>query len=147
MKEAKPIEFNEFYRQLKLFRKSRIKEGSGFDDLLVNYREGINSQSVLEDLGMRYCVFSIEVTRKYTGIEELDYILKLDKAVWDYLEYKIKESINEYAVKKIIAIHEKEGLTTLMMEKWNCKDEEITDNLEGLARYVFEGVDEIIENN
>ena len=82
---------------------------------------------------------------EYVGIDDLIYISRLEREVWDYLKIRTGEELKSYLIRKMAAHSDDHNLTGKISKKWDFSEEELKTNIEGLANYVTEGIVEVFE--
>ena len=88
---------------------------------------------------------AINEVYEYTGMSNIKEIGNLTRPVWDYLTKRNGNNMHDYIVEKILDESLEKGYKTTLSKKWKVKIEEIDKNLEDLAKYVTEGIVDIIE--
>ena len=141
---SEPVEFSSFYQLLKSVKQGseeRIKE---LEWMLAEYEHAKESKNAYDELGQIFCHHGIMELYEYTGIDNIQLISNFEDSVWSYLTLRMNYSLPQYMIKSMMDHAEEHSLAQKMSEKWKTSTEEIKDNLEGLARYVTEGIIEII---
>ena len=144
---AKPIEFGEFYKLLREARDGNDAKDKELQWILAEYEHAKDAKSAYDELGQIFCHHGVMELYDYTGIDDIKYINSLEKNIWEYLNFRMKVSIEEYMVKSMLNHAKEHRLSTKISKKWNTSIPEIDDNMEGLAQYVAEGIMELIGNN
>ena len=75
----------------------------------------------------------------------MKYICDLKREVWDYLEVRTGDKLLSHITKSMVQHARKHSLPQKISSKWNFSEEEITNNIDGLATYVAEGIIEVID--
>ncbi len=141
---AEPVEFGSFYQLLQSVKKGseeRIKE---LEWMLAEYEHAKESKSAYDELGQIFCHHGIMELYEYTGIDNIQLISKFEESVWSYLKLRMNYSLSEYMIKSMVAHAEEHDLAKKMSNKWEVSTEEISENMEGLAKYVTDGIVEVI---
>ena len=141
----KPIEFSKFYKLLTQVKKGNVDKQTELDWILAEYEHASDSNGVYDELGQIFCHIGLMELYEYTGVDNIKYISELDKAIWDYLEIRYGLSLLDHMVNKMKSHSEKHKLESRASEKWTMPLTEIRENTEGLARYVAEGIIEVIK--
>ena len=82
---------------------------------------------------------------KYTGLDDIKTISLLGEEVWNYLKLRAGNELHislTNAMKCHASDHE---LSRKVSKKWGDSQEEVDENLDGLANYVAEGIVEVIK--
>tara|TARA_B100000686_G_C15934356_1_gene545793 strand:- start:53 stop:487 length:435 start_codon:yes stop_codon:yes gene_type:complete len=140
----KPVEFASFYQLLQSVKQGNEKETQELQWMLAEYEHAKESKSAYDELGQIFCHHGIMELYDYTGLDNIQIISGLNKSVWDYLKLRIGYSLSDFMVKSMLSHAEEHDLSKKLGEKWQLSSEEIEENLDGLAKYVVEGIIEII---
>ena len=141
---AEPVEFGSFYQLLQSVKQGseeRIKE---LEWMLAEYEHAKESKNAYDELGQIFCHHGIMELYEYTGIENIQLISSLEEPVWNYLKIRTSSSLSEYMVNSMLSHAKQHGLATKMSEKWDISTDEIEDNMHDLAKYVVEGIIQIV---
>ena len=141
----KPIEFKEFYELLKAAKNGNKKEREKLEWILAEYEHAEGSESAYDELGQVFCHIGVMGLYDYAGSDDIQFISRLEKAVWDYLEVRMGISLTQHMVETMIEHAKQHELSTKMCEKWDISREELAENIEDLAVYVAEGIIEVID--
>ena len=92
---------------------------------------------------------SIDLLINSPGISEsfdskISYINKLDSSVWAYLKIRMETGLHQYMVQSMLNHAKEHKLASKMSSKWDFATDEIENNLEDLAKYVADGIVELI---
>ena len=139
------IEFSSFYRLL-----NSIKEGDSekiplLDEKISEFKIGINSRSFLEELGFLYLYIGITELYNFTNKEDLHSIGLIDKEEWDSLSIKNEEELPIFLANKMISYVKKNKKAKELSKKWNVREGEIKKHITKMARYITEGIIDVIE--
>ncbi len=141
---ANPIEFSKFYALLNEVKKGSSKKEEELEWLLAEYEHAKDSKSAFDELGQIFCHIGVMELYSYTGLEDVKAISKLDPAVWEYLEIRMKINLVNYLTDKMISHSETHELTDKIAKKWDFSEQTLIANNNDLARYVAEGIVETI---
>ena len=141
---TKPIEFSDFYRLLNSVKAGDKGEEEKLEWLLAEYEHAKNSSSPFDELGQIFCHIGIMEVYSYTGVDNIGFISKLEKVVWDYLEIRMGNKLSEQIIKKMKSHCEQHELVDKISKKWDFPEQELTNNVDGLAKYVADGILEVI---
>ena len=143
---AESIEFSSFYQLLQSVKQGNEKEVKELEWMLAEYEHAKESKSAYDELGQIFCHHGIMELYEYTGLDNIQIISDLNNSVWEYLKLRIGSSLEEFMVKSMLSHSKEHGLASKIGKKWDLASSEIEENLEGLARYVSEGIIQIIYN-
>ena len=143
---ADPVEFSSFYQLLQSVKLGNEKETKELQWMLAEYAHAKESKSAYDELGQIFCHHGIMELYEYTGLDNIQIISDLNTSVWEYLKLRIGSSLEEFMVKSMLSHSKEHGLASKIGKKWDLASSEIEENLEGLARYVSEGIIQIIYN-
>ncbi len=141
---AKPIEFSKFYKLLdgaKKGDKEKIKE---LEWVLAEYEHANDSDGAFDELGQIFCHIGLMELYLYTGIDDIKYLSGLEESIWKYLKKRNGLSVEDHMVIKMKEHAKEHDLIKKASNKWAIPLEEVENNLEELAKYVTEGIVEII---
>jgi len=141
----KPIEFNEFYELLKDAKNGNKKKRESLDWILAEYEHAEGSEGAYDELGQVFCHIGVMGLYDYAGIDDLQYINQLEKSVWEYLEVRMGMNLTLHMVETMMEHAKQHELSTKMSEKWGISREELAENMEGLAKYVAEGIADVFD--
>ncbi len=141
-----PVEFSSFYQLLQSVKQGNEKEVKELEWMLAEYEHAKESKSAYDELGQIFCHHGIMELYEYTGLDNIQIISDLNTSVWEYLKLRIGSSLEEFMVKSMLSHSKEHGLASKIGKKWDLASSEIEENLEGLARYVSEGIIQIIYN-
>ena len=139
------IEFSSFYRLL-----NSIKEGDSekiplIDEKISEFQNGINSKNFLEELGSLYLSIGITELYNFTNKKDLNSIGLINKDEWDSLSIKNEEELPVYLANKMIKYVKEQKKVKEMSKKWNIREGEIRKHITKMARYITEGIIDVIE--
>lgn len=141
---SKPVEFAAFYKLLKEARDGNAKKTKELEWILAEYEHAKEATSAYDELGQIFCHHGVMELYDYTGIDDISYINTLEDAVWKYLNYRMKIGISEYMVNSMLEHAKVHKLSEKISTKWDTNREEIKENMENLAKYVTEGIIDLI---
>ncbi len=139
------IEFSSFYRLL-----NSIKEGDSekiplLDEKITEFKNGIKSKSFLEELGSLYLSIGIIELYVFTNKKDLQSIGMIDKEEWETLSIKNEEELPIYLANKMIKYVQENKTAKELSKKWNVKEGEVKKHITNMARYITEGIIDVIE--
>ena len=139
------IEFSSFYRLL-----NSIKEGDSekiplLDEKISELKIGINSRSFLEELGFLYLYIGITELYNFTNKEDLHSIGLIDKKEWESLSIKNEQELPVFLANKMIQYVKQNKKAKELSKKWNVREGEIRKHITKMARYITEGIIDVIE--
>ena len=140
------IEFNSFYKLLNGVIKGDKQNKKELDWLLAEYEHAREATSAYDEIGQIFCHHGIMELYEYAGTDDISYITTLDKSVWEYLNVRIGDSPKEYMVKSMLGHAKSHHLCNKVSEKWGISNKDIEDNIEDLAKYVVDGILDLILN-
>ncbi len=143
---AKSVEFGEFYKLLQAVKVGDEEKDKQLQWMLAEYEHAKEATSSYDELGQIFCHHGVMELYDYTGVDSIKFISSLEKMVWDYLEVRMNVALPEYMVTSMVAHAKEHDLVKKMSKKWDTSIEELESNMEGLARYVAEGIVEIIDS-
>ncbi len=138
------VEFGSFYKLLQAARDGNKEKNKELEWMLAEYEHAKDAKNSYDELGQIFCHHGVMELYDYTGTDDIKYIHGLTKPVWDYLHIRMKISLSEYMIKSMLNHSKEHKLASKMSDKWGLETDEIESNLEDLAKYVAEGIVELI---
>ena len=139
-----PVEFGEFYKLLKAVKVGDNEKDKELQWMLAEYEHAKDASSSYDELGQIFCHHGVMELYSYAGVDDIKFISSLDKSIWDYLEVRMGIPLSEYMVTSMLSHAKDHDLAKRMSEKWATPIEDLEINMDGLAKYVVEGILEII---
>ena len=141
---SKPVEFGSFYKLLQSVKEGEEEKIKELEWMLAEYEHAKEAKSAYDELGQIFCHHGIMELYEYTGLEDLKVISSLNETIWNYLKLRTNYTLTDYMIKSMLDHAQKHNLTSKMAEKWEISNEDINSNIDDLAKYVVEGIIEII---
>tara|TARA_Y100001968_G_scaffold294085_1_gene300412 strand:- start:126 stop:566 length:441 start_codon:yes stop_codon:yes gene_type:complete len=141
----KPIEFNSFYKLLYNTKSGRKDSIEILSKVASDYKEGKESQNEFDELGKIYCYIGLCRIYEYTGIKDISYIHNISEEIWNYIEVREEVDLSTY-IKRGMKEYSNKNVIKDIALKWNVKQENLENNIEGLANYITEGIVETIKD-
>ncbi len=142
---TKPVEFGEFYSLLQAVIGGDEEKEKELQWMLAEYEHAKGSTSSYDELGQIFCHHGVMELYEYTGVDNIKFISSMEKSVWDYLQVRMQISLPDYMVKSMLSHAKEHNLANKISSKWDVQIEELDENMEDLAKYVADGIIEIID--
>ena len=139
------IEFSSFYRLLNSIKEGESEQISLLDEKINEFKNGNNSKSFLDELGSLYLSIGITELYNFTNSRDLQEIGLIDKEGWETLSSKNQQELPVYLANKMIEYIKENKKVKEMSNKWNIKEGEIRKHITKMARYITEGIIDVIE--
>ena len=139
------IEFSSFYRLLNSIKEGDSEKISLLDEKISEFKNGINSKSFLEELGFLYLSIGVSELYNFTNKKDLNSIGLINKEEWDSLSIQNGEELPVFLANKMIKYVKENKKTKEMSKKWNVREGEIKKHITKMARYITEGIIDVIE--
>ena len=139
------IEFSSFYKLLNSIKEGESEQISLLDEKINEFKNGNNSQSFLDELGSLYLSIGITELYNFTNTKDLQKIGLIDKEGWENLSSKNQQELPVYLANKMIEYIKENKKVKEMSNKWNIKEGEIRKHITKMARYITEGIIDVIE--
>ena len=139
------IEFSSFYRLLNSIKEGESERISLLDEKINEFKNGNNSKSFLDELGSLYLSIGITELYNFTNTKDLQEIGLIDKEGWENLSSKNQQELPIYLANKMIEYIKENKKVKEMSNKWNIKEGEIRKHITKMARYITEGIIDVIE--
>ena len=139
------IEFSSFYKLL-----NSIKEGESEKIPLLNkkiseFKNGINSTSYLDELGSLYLSIGVTELYNFTNKNDLNSIGLINKEEWEDLSNQNQQELPVFLANKMIEYIKDNKKVKEISNKWNIREGEIRKHITKMARYITEGIIDVIE--
>ena len=139
-----PVEFGSFYKLLQAAKEGNKEKIKELEWMLAEYEHAKDAKSAYDELGQIFCHHGVMELYDYTGTDDIEYINSLDNSIWSYLKVRMDVTLQDYMIKSMLTHARDHKLTEKISDKWNFNIDEIEDNIEGLAKYVTDGIVELI---
>ena len=139
------IEFSSFYRLLNSIKEGDSEKISLLDEKISEFKIGLNSKSFLEELGALYLSIGVTELYTFTNKKDLNSIGLIDKEGWEKLSLKNEQELPVFLANKMINYVKKNKKAKELSKKWNVREGEIKKHITQMARYITEGIIDVIE--
>ena len=139
------IEFSSFYKLLNSIKEGKSEQISLLDEKINEFKNGNNSKSFLDELGSLYLSVGMTELYNFTNTKDLQKIGLIDKEGWETLSSKNQQELPVYLANKMIQYIKENKKVKEMSNKWNIKEGEIRKHITKMARYITEGIIDVIE--
>ena len=139
------IEFSSFYKLLNSIKEGESEQISLLDEKINEFKNGNKSKSFLDELGSLYLSIGITELYNFTNTKDLHEIGMIDKEGWETLSSKNQQELPVYLANKMIEYIKENKKVKEMSNKWNIREGEIRKHITKMARYITEGIIDVIE--
>ena len=139
------IEFSSFYRLLNSIKEGESEQISLLDEKINEFKNGNNSKSFLDELGSLYLSIGITELYNFTKTKDLHEIGLIDKEGWETLSSENQQELPVFLANKMIEYIKENKKVKEMSIKWNIREGEIRKHITKMARYITEGIIDVIE--
>ena len=139
------IEFSSFYKLLNSIKEGDSTKTSLLDEKINEFKNGVNSTNFLEELGSLYLSIGIQELYNFTNNTDLNSIGLIDKEEWEQLSIKNEEELPVYLANKMIQYVKENKKAKEISKKWNIREGEVKKHITKMARYITEGIIDVIE--
>ncbi|ABM76591.1 Hypothetical protein NATL1_20351 [Prochlorococcus marinus str. NATL1A] len=139
------IEFSSFYKLLNSIKEGKSEQIPLLDETINDFQNGNNSKSFLDELGSLYLSIGITELYNFTNSRDLQEIGLIDKEGWETLSSKNQQELPVYLANKMIEYIKENKKVKEISNKWNIKEGEIRKHITKMARYITEGIIDVIE--
>ncbi len=139
------IEFSSFYRLLNSIKEGDSEKISLLDEKVSEFQSGVNTKSFLEELGCLYLSIGVQELYNFTNKEDLHSIGLIDKEGWESLSIKNEQELPIFLANKMIEYVKKNKKVKELSKKWSVREGEIRKHITKMARYITEGIIDVIE--
>ena len=144
-KVSDQIEFSSFFRLLNSIKEGDTEKISLLDEKIIEFKNGKNSKSFLDELGSIYLSIGVTELYNFTNKNDLKSIGLIDKEEWESLSTSNKQELPVYLANKMIEYIKENKKVKEMSQKWNVREGEIRKHITKMARYITEGIIDVIE--
>ena len=141
------IEFSSFYKLLNSIKEGKSEQIPLLDETINDFLNGNNSKSFLDELGSLYLSIGMTELYNFTNSRDLQEIGLIDKEGWETLSSKNQQELPVYLANKMIEYIKENKKVKELSNKWNIKEGEIRKHITKMARYITEGIIDVIEYN
>ena len=139
------IEFSSFFRLLNSIKEGDSKQITLLDEKINDFKNGKNSKSYLEELGSLYLFIGITELYNFTNKNDLKSIGLIEKEEWGDLSINNKEDLPAFLSNKMIKYIKENNKLKEISQRWNVREGEIRKHITPMARYITEGIIDVIE--
>ena len=139
------IEFSSFFKLLNSIKEGESEQKYLLDEKIIEFKNGYNSKSFLDELGSLYLYIGIIELYSFTGIKDLREIGLIDKEGWETLSSENQQELPVYLANKMIEYVKEHKKVKEISNKWKIKESEIRKHITKMARYITEGIIDAIE--
>ena len=139
------IEFSSFYKLLNSIKEGKSEQIPLLDETINDFHNGNNSKNFLDELGSLYLSIGMTELYNFTNTRDLQEIGLIDKEGWETLSSKNQQELPVYLANKMIEYIKENKKVKEMSNKWNIKEGEIRKHITKMARYITEGIIDVIE--
>ncbi len=139
------IEFSSFYKLLNSIKEGNSEKISLLEEKISEFKIGLNSKSFLEELGSLYLSIGITELYNFTNTKDLNYIGLIDKEGWEKLSIDNEQELPIFLANKMIKYVKNNKKAKELSKKWNIREGEVKKHITPMARYITEGIIDVIE--
>ena len=139
------IEFSSFYKFLNSIKEGKSEQIPLLDETINDFQNGNNSKSFLDELGSLYLSIGMTELYNFTNSRDLQEIGLIDKEGWETLSSKNQQELPVYLANKMIEYIKENKKVKELSKKWNIREGEIRKHITKMARYITEGIIDVIE--
>jgi len=139
------IEFSSFYKLLNSIKEGESEQISLLDEKINEFKNGNNSKSFLDELGSLYLSIGITELYNFTNKKDINSIGLIDKEGWEKLSIENEQELPVFLANKMIGYVKKNKKAKELSKKWNVREGEIKKHITQMARYITEGIIDVIE--
>ncbi len=140
-----PLEFSTVYKILNEMKEGDDSQRDVLSSILNDYKEGAKADSFLHQLGQIFLCIGVDELYKYAGSDNLKFIGQLSKEQWDELAKKNNCDLPVYLANSMINFLKKNQLSLKLSSKWKVYKGEVEKHVMPMARYITEGILDVLE--
>ena len=142
---TKPVEFSSFFNLLYAIKNGQREKQDDLIQTLKNFETNVNADSYLHDLGQMLIAEAIKELYIYSDSEDIEFLGSLNKNDWDELSKNNDSDLPKYLERKLIKYLDENQISKTISSRWKISKREIDRNKIKMARYVIEGVIDVLE--
>ena len=139
------LEFSEVYIILNKIKEGDDSQQASLNLILSDFKEGGKAESFLHQLGQMFLYIGVDELYKYTSSGNLKFIGQLTKEDWDELAKKNNSDLPVYLANSMINFLKENQLSEKFASKWNVSKGEVEKHVMPMARYITEGIIDVLE--
>ncbi len=139
------VEFSKFYQLLEEVKLGRKEKEEELKLILQEYKSAQNTTGPLQELGQIYCYLGLMELFRYTNEEDLGKISLIEESVWSNLAEKQEETLPMRLANHMIDYTKEKNLIKQIAEKWNIPRRKMNRHIINMARFVTEGLIDVID--
>ena len=140
-----PLEFSNVFKLLNEIKEGDISKLESLNSILSEYKEGDNAESFLHELGQKFLNIGVEELFQYTNSKDLQFIGLITREEWDILAEKNKGELPVHIANKMINYFKDNQLLFKLSSKWDTSRGEVEKHVRPMARYITEGLIDVLE--
>ena len=140
-----PLEFSQVYTILNKIKEGDDSHQAELNLILSDFQDGANAESFLHQLGQIFLYIGVQELYKFTSSENLKFIGQLTKEDWDELVKKNKSDLHIYLANSMINFQKDKQQSEELASKWNVSKGEVEKHIMPMARYITEGIIDVLE--
>ena len=109
------------------------------------YENRINAKGYLDELGQLCLFLGVTKLYEYTSQQDLKSIGLISKEGWEDLATKNDEELPQFLANNMIKHINKNKIYKEIAKKWNVREGEIKKHITRMARYITEGIIDVLE--
>jgi len=139
------IEFSSFYRLLNSIKEGESEQITLLEQKINEFKDGNNAKNFLDELGSLYLYIGITELYNFTSKKDLHAIGLINKEEWETLSSTNQQELPIYLANKMLEFIKENKKVKELSNKWNIKEGEIRKHITKMARYITEGIIDVIE--
>ena len=140
-----PVEFSSFYRLLNAIKEGQSEQKELLAEKLKSFEIGKDAKSHLHELGELFIFLGVKQIYKYADQDDLQVIGKLTKEEWEEIADKKESDLPKFLASAMIKYTKENDTAKTLSKKWNKPPREINKHITKMARYVTEGLLDVLE--
>ena len=142
---ASEVEFSNFFKLMESIKKGDEEGKELLKKTVAEYENGENAESYLQELGQLCISIGVKKLYEYTSETELKIIGSINKEGWEKLASTNEQELPQYLAGNMIKDINTNKAYKNISKKWNTRDGEIKKHITRMARYITEGIIDVLE--
>ena len=139
------VEFGKFFTLLNSVKEGEKDKNQEILSMLGEYKERKGSNGYLDELGRVFLYIGVSELYKYAGTQDMEKIGRINKEGWEELADSNKGQLPTFLANNMIEYAKDNKLAQEIAGKWEVKKKEVEKHTMNMARYITEGIIDVIE--
>ncbi|WP_269623411.1 hypothetical protein [Prochlorococcus marinus] len=139
------LEFSEVFKLLHAIKEGDESKKGSLDKILSDFKTTETAESFLHELGQTFLCVGVEEIFKYTNSDDFKFIGQLSKEEWDVFSKEKNGDLPVHLANTMINYFKDNKMGESLILKWDKSKGEIEKHVMPMARYITEGLIDVLE--